>query len=115
MSKTQPAFVFVHRAWHNAATWRQVMPVCKRGAFQPAHSISRARVSGVQGSHGSISSSVHQRTASRVRQSAVDTRTPAPGRYRSLTQLFLPGQFHAGIPPRDRPDAWPVSARYQVR
>jgi fatty-acyl-CoA synthase len=56
----------------------------------------------------------HQRTASRARQSAVDTRRPAPGRYRALTQLFLPGQFHAGIPPRDRPDAWPVSGRYQV-
>jgi hypothetical protein len=25
MSKTQPAFVFVHGAWHNAAIWRQVV------------------------------------------------------------------------------------------
>jgi alpha-beta hydrolase superfamily lysophospholipase len=33
MSKTQPAFVFVHRAWHKAATWRQVMPRLEARGF----------------------------------------------------------------------------------
>ncbi|MDB6106919.1 MAG: hypothetical protein JWO52_6918 [Gammaproteobacteria bacterium] len=33
MSKTQPAFVFVRRAWHNAATWRQVMPRLEARGF----------------------------------------------------------------------------------
>jgi alpha-beta hydrolase superfamily lysophospholipase len=33
MSTTQPAFVFVHGAWSNAATWRQVMPHLEARGF----------------------------------------------------------------------------------
>ena len=30
---TRPAFVFVHGAWHNAATWRQVIPLLEARRF----------------------------------------------------------------------------------
>jgi len=33
MSKTRPAFVFVHGAWHNATTWRQVIPLLEARRF----------------------------------------------------------------------------------
>jgi len=33
MSETRPAFVFVHGAWHNAATWRQVIPLLEARRF----------------------------------------------------------------------------------
>jgi pimeloyl-ACP methyl ester carboxylesterase len=33
MSKTRPAFVFVHGAWHNAAVWRQVIPHLEARSF----------------------------------------------------------------------------------